>query len=352
MPSQSVIVIGALLLSGLVNTPQVQAQAGNNLAIIQPVSGTCTDGRGPTSGFFCAPLVNNESVRACATDAKGAALSQCRQTSAVTFCRARSYSAAITYQVTPSGNLAEVLCQNPVAPAGPVSASSVAVAPVRATVPAPARSAAAPAAAVPMNSVYATTVASEANPVLTLSAFGLKMTGTYTVTRNSAFFDSIYQSGGGTLTEGRIEGTLEGDVLTGYWFERPGRTAVQRECDPALAGERIYGRFTLRFSADRKSFTGLHSTCDGAPEDAYFADWNGKLTSMVPAQASAAPSGRSGGSAVAPTAPQSRGGAGARSGNPTAADRIAQQAADEAERRVGEKVRDGVRSAIDGISPF
>jgi hypothetical protein len=300
--------------------------------------------------------VNNESVRACPTDAKGAALTQCRQTSAATFCRAKSYSAAVTYQVTPSGNLAEVLCQTPAVAAG-AAAGTVAAAAAPAARPAiaPIAPALTPATAAPapMNSVYATTVASEANPNLTLSVFGPKMTGTYTVTRNNAFFDSIYQSGGGTITEGRIEGTLEGDVLTGYWFERPGRTAVQRECDPALAGERIYGRFTLRFSADRKSFTGLHSTCDGAPEDAYFADWNGKLTNMVPAQASTAQAGRNGSAAAAPASTQNRtGGGSARSGNPTAADRIAREAADEAERRVGEKVRDGVRSAIDGISPF
>jgi hypothetical protein len=352
MPYKYPALIAALLANALVYTPHVAAQNSNNSAINSPGAGTCTDGRGPTSGFFCAPLVNNESVRACATDAKGAALAQCRQTSAVTFCRAKSYGTAVTYQVTPSGNLAEVLCQTPAVAAGAVAAASAPAARPAAAPAAPAPAAPAPAAAAPMNSVYATTVSSEANPTLTLSAFGPKMTGTYTVTRNNAFFDSIYQSGGGTITEGRIEGTLEGDVLTGYWFERPGRTAVQRECDPALAGERIYGRFTLRFSADRKSFTGLHSTCDGAPEDAYFADWNGRLTSMVPAQASAAQSGRNGSAAASPATAQTRAGERTRSGNPTAADRIAQEAADEAERRVGEKVRDGVRSAIDGISPF
>ena len=76
-----------------------------------------------------------------------------------------------------------------------------------------------------------------------------------------------------------------GNVFTGYWYEAQGRTAVQRECDPARGGERIFGRFTLTFSADRKSFTGLHSTCDEAPEDAYFASWNGTLTGEVPAAA-------------------------------------------------------------------
>lgn len=134
----------------------------------------------------------------------------------------------------------------------------------------------------PESHVYATTLESGARPMLTLSKFGPDMTGTYSETQDDGFFDEIYRSGGGTLTQGRLVGTFSGDVFTGYWFERQGRTYVQRECDPAHEGERIFGRVTLRFSADRKSFTGLHSTCDTAPEDAYFASWKGTLTRTTP----------------------------------------------------------------------
>ena len=130
--------------------------------------------------------------------------------------------------------------------------------------------------------VYATSVESGAAPSLTFKQFGPEMTGTYSETQDDAFYDGIYQSGGGTITKGRLVGTFSGNTFTGYWYEDRGRTGVQRECNPPHEGERIYGRVTLRFSADRKSFTGLHSTCDTAPEDAYFASWKGTLTRIVP----------------------------------------------------------------------
>lgn len=134
----------------------------------------------------------------------------------------------------------------------------------------------------PAGYVYATSVESGAAPNLTFLQFGPEMTGVYSETQDDAFFDGIYQSGGGTITKGRLVGTFNGNVFTGYWYEDQGRTGVQRECDPPHEGERIYGRVTLRFSADRKSFTGLHSTCDTAPEDAYFASWKGTLTRIDP----------------------------------------------------------------------
>jgi len=87
-------------------------------------------------------------VRACATNAKGAALTQCQQAAAANFCRTRSYSAAAAYQVTPSGNLSEVLCGTPMVSA---AAAGLGSAPAG-----DATTAVAPAAPAPMNSVYAT----------------------------------------------------------------------------------------------------------------------------------------------------------------------------------------------------
>lgn len=338
MPIPTETLVAALLASAMMTPASAAAQQRAAAPTAAPVAATCTDGRGPTSGFFCAPLVNNESVRACATNAKGAALTQCQQAAAASFCRTQAYSAAATYQVTASGNLSEVLCRTPMA-----AAVTQAAAPAASAVPA--TSSAAAAAPVQMNRVYATRVESGANPTLTLSPFGPQMTGTYTVTQDEAFFDSIYQGGGGTITEGRIEGTLNGNVFTGYWYENQGRTAVQRECDPARGGERIFGRFTLTFSADRKSFTGLHSTCDGAPEDAYFASWNGTLTGEVPATA-AAPAQAAAGSASGKKSKKKA------PSNDTVADRLAREAADEAERATGDKVRRGVRDVIEGKLPF
>lgn len=337
MPIHTDAMFAALAVSALMIPASGQAQQRSAAPTAAPVATTCADGRGPTSGFFCAPLVNNESVRACATNAKGAALTQCQQAAAAAFCRTRSYSAAAAYQVTPSGNLSEVLCRAPV-----VSAATAA--PRQGAAPAGnAMPAGAPAAPVQMNSVYATAVESGARPTLTLSPFGPQMTGTYTVTQDEAFFDSIYQSGGGTITEGRLEGTLNGNVFTGYWYEAQGRTAVQRECDPARGSERIFGRFTLTFSADRKSFTGLHSTCDEAPEDAYFASWNGTLTGEVPA---AAPTQAATGPASDKKSKKRK------STSETVADRLAREAAEEAERAAADKVREGVRDVIGGNLPF
>jgi hypothetical protein len=343
MPNRTNAMLAALLVSAMMIPAPAEAQQGRAAPAAAPVAAACSDGQGPTSAFFCAPLVNNESVRACATNAKGAALTQCQQAAAASFCRTRSYSAAAAYQVTPSGNLSEVLCRAPI-----VAAAAQAGAAAGSATPA-----AAPAAPVQMNSVYATRVESGANPTLTLSPFGPQMTGTYTVTQDEAFFDSIYQSGGGTITEGRIEGTLNGNVFTGYWYENQGRTAVQRECDPARGSERIFGRFTLTFSADRKSFTGLHSTCDGAPEDAYFASWSGTLTGQVAAVATsqASPSGSA--TATAQTASSGkRNKNGKAPKSETVADRLAREAADEAERATGDKVRRGVRDVIEGKLPF
>ena len=325
--------LAALLASAaLIPAP---AAAQSRPAGPAPAAATCTDGQGPTSAFFCAPLVNNESVRACATSPKGAALTKCQQAAAVSFCRTRSYSAAAAYQVTPSGNLSEVLCRAPVA----MAAAGQATAPASQARPA------APAAPAQMNSVYATTVDSGANPTLTLSAFGPQMTGTYDVTRDEAFFDSIYQSGSGTMTEGRIEGTLVGNVLTGYWYEDQGRTSVQRECDPQRGSERIFGRLKLTFSADRKSFTGQVSTCDDPLDESFFGSWNGTLTGQVAASESA-PAERS---ASAPAAKKDKDKPRARD---TVADRLAREAADEAERAAADKVRRGVRDVIDSKLPF
>lgn len=338
MPIRTNAMLGALIASAVMIPATAQAQQGRAAPV--PVAAACTDGQGPTSAFFCAPLVNNESVRACATNAKGAALTQCQQAAAANFCRTRSYSAAAAYQVTPSGNLSEVLCRAPMVAA----AASQAAAPAAGAAPAMEQ-----AAPVEVNSVYATTARSGATPTLTLSPFGPEMTGTYIVTQDEAFFDSVYRVGGGTITEGRLEGTLNGSVFTGYWYEAQGRTGVQRECSPARGSDRVFGRFTFTFSADRKSFTGRHSTCDGTPS----AVWNGTLTGQVPAVA-ASQTGNSGSdTATAQTASSGkRNKNGKAPTSETVADRLAREAADEAERAARNKVRRGVRDMINGKLPF
>ena len=105
------------------------------------------------------------------------------------------------------------------------------------------------------------------------------MTGSYTINNTAADFDEIYKGGGGTLTAGRLEGSLSGDTFSGYWYETAGEGgygSVQRTCDPAKAGVLVYGRFSFTFSADRKTFTGTMSTCEDEVKGA--TEWNGTLT--------------------------------------------------------------------------
>lgn len=134
-----------------------------------------------------------------------------------------------------------------------------------------------------------------------------------------------YEYGGG-----RIEGTLSGNVLTGYWLQEdsPLNCGVQRSGTPH------FGRFTFTFNSDRTAFTGLWSDCEDAPSKT----WNGRLVRREGAAASAGATGR------AATSAQSRG-----NRQETVADRLAREAADEAEQRAREETRRGVRGLLNRV---
>lgn len=129
--------------------------------------------------------------------------------------------------------------------------------------------------------IYGTGVASGfIHPVLTIPEFGASMTATYVIDNTSADFDEIYNGGGGTLTAGRLEGTLTGNTFAGYWYEavdEGGYGFVQRTCEPQRNNERVFGPFSLTFSADRRSFTGTFTTCDGDLSEGG-TEWTGTLT--------------------------------------------------------------------------
>jgi hypothetical protein len=72
-----------------------------------------------------------------------------------------------------------------------------------------------------------------------------------------------------TLDEGRLEGTLEGDVMSGYW----GEANSDRACAAERLGTKYWGRFRFTFSAD--TFTGQWGHCEDEPTGA----WNGKRLS-------------------------------------------------------------------------
>lgn len=68
---------------------------------------------------------------------------------------------------------------------------------------------------------------------------------------------------------GRIEGTLSGNTLTGYWMQE----SSPLSCGTKQGGTQHWGRITFTFSADRTSFTGKWSDCGDAPTK----QWNGTL---------------------------------------------------------------------------
>jgi hypothetical protein len=129
--------------------------------------------------------------------------------------------------------------------------------------------------------VYATEFDDGLRPTLILSAFGPNMMGSYEKTNSDAEFKAIGGVGFGQVS-GTVRGVFAGDTLTGEWFE-PAYEAVlvQRECNPAKDGFRVHGRFEIRFSADRKTFEGKSTTCDGDPAKAS-GFWKGTLTGRKP----------------------------------------------------------------------
>lgn len=324
MSTRTTLLFTALSAIAITVSPHAMAQRSSSAPPVSaPTAASCTDGRGPTSAFFCAPLVNNESVRACATNASGNALAQCQQASAASFCRTRSYGAAAAYQVTASGNLAEVLCRTPM---------GMAAAAPPATRSAPPQVAPAPVAAGPtaIGNVYETIDWGQ----LTVTTWG-----------PSNFAATYTHDDGGTVT-----GQRNGMTIDGVWSQ----TSSAQRCDTQRGGTFYHGRMTFTFSAELDSFAGLWSYCDGVLDQT----WNGNLLSRSEAsvRASAAISGAGvrAANSMAPVATASTSANKPKKarGGDTVADRLARQAADEAERKAGDKVREGVSKALDGVLPF
>lgn len=217
--------------------------------------------------------------------------------------------------------------------------------------------------------VYATKYDGDVfKPTLQMSAFGPQMTGRYTITNPESDFERHYQGGFGAITAGRLEGSFSGNTFTGMWYEaedEQGLARVQRTCDRAQGGTRVWGPIQLRFTPDRRSFVGTISTCDKVIAELYsfeIDNWRGTLTGRAPAQTAAVPGGATTNTAGGPAAGRSSAnrtaGTGGQSTAPrqpaapreeTVADRIAREAAEAAEQRAREEARQGVNRAIDGI---
>jgi hypothetical protein len=217
--------------------------------------------------------------------------------------------------------------------------------------------------------VYATRYDGDVfKPALQMSAFGPQMTGRYTITNPESDFERHYRGGFGAITAGRLEGSFSGNTFTGMWYEaenEQGLARVQRTCDRAQGGTRVWGPIQLRFTPDRRSFVGTISTCDKVIAELYrfqIDNWRGTLTGRAPAATAATPGGATasaaGGPAAGRTSANRTAGTGGQSTAPrhpaapreeTVADRIAREAAEAAEQRAREETREGVNRAIDGI---
>lgn len=334
---------------------------------------SCTDGTGPTSGFFCVPRAQGNPVRACTTGGlSGTRLTTCRQTTADSFCRTVAFSRAAAFQVNPAGALAEVTCTGRQAQTAMVTTPAT-VAPrttAPTTTPAPTPPPPAPPT-VQQDYVYATGHTNldgsvTTKPILQVSAFGAEMTGFTTITNSAADFDSFYQGGVGTYTAGRFTGTFANNVWRGIWRENEdeqGLRRIQITCDRPDGGTRVWGQFEIRFTPDRRSFTGTMTLCDTAVADANSWDknsWKGTLTGRASASVApsvAAPTGPTPSFASSPSSspPTSRSPGTQRTSQPsqprqeTAADRIAREAAAAAEQRAKDEARQSVNRAIDGL---
>ena len=76
-------------------------------------------------------------------------------------------------------------------------------------------------------------------------------------------------SGNYAYQGGRIQGTLTGTVLTGYWSQ----TQSGQKCTNSQLGSLYWGQVVLTFGRDARSFTGRWGYCDDAPGR---TDWSGQ----------------------------------------------------------------------------
>jgi Beta/Gamma crystallin. len=142
---------------------------------------------------------------------------------------------------------------------------------------------------------------------------------------------------------GSFEGQLEPadhpvdghDTVEGYWFQQ---TSAQR-CDSARNGTHYWGRFQFNFPRQGRDFIGFYGHCEESP----LSRWNGTYVgrdAAIEAAVNAQMAGQpgmpvNGASPSTPVDAQGR-------PLPGVVERTARVAADEAERRVQDRVREGI----------
>lgn len=202
--------------------------------------------------------------------------------------------------------------------------------------------------AAPEAHAYATVGFDKIKPELVLDTLEGTVTGTYTATQSEEELDAIYRTGTYGITSGTLEGEFSGNTLTGYWYETAYNAGLQVYCDTERNGTRVYGRFVLTFSADRKSFTGLRTGCEIVP-DAYEHSYDTWTGTFLRRQAIAATPNAASAQAKADAA---RPGSPAKPGaNPVGRiiDGAARAAEDEADAKAKEAARKAARGILDRL---
>ena len=201
--------------------------------------------------------------------------------------------------------------------------------------------------------VYATDYY-DIKPELTVSAFSDAVQATYVASQSPAELQALYERGRYGVNSGTIDAQFTGNALAGYWVEDGRNVGLSVYCDTERDGTHSYGRFVLRFNADRSAFKGMRSSCDEDPDSTGYA-WDGKLVrrtaiaAIAPAKVKAPASASSAGASTSRGASSSAASRSGQSSQSNAAERLAREAGSEAERRSGDEVRKGVNRAIDGL---
>ncbi len=197
--------------------------------------------------------------------------------------------------------------------------------------------------------VYATVGFDKIKPELVLEEANGSVTGIYTATQSESELDAIYRTGTYGITSGTLEGQFSGNTLSGYWYETAYNAGLQSSCDTERNGTRVFGRFVLTFSKDRKSFTGLRTGCEIIP-DAYehsYNTWNGTLIRQQAVAASPAPGRTKAKPGTASTAKASR--KTARKAGKKPGGRIVDSAARGAEYEIDAKAEEAARKVTRGV---
>ena len=157
----------------------------------------------------------------------------------------------------------------------------------------------------------------------------------------------------GAAADGSDSGTFDGlvrpadhaadgyDTVEGYWYQ----SHASQRCASARNGTYYWGRVQLNFPIESNEFIGFYGHCDGTPLDR----WNGTYEGRDPVIAAAVDAQAAG----QPGTPISRQGADAgvrQPGSvdaqgrplPGAVERAADVAADEVERQVHDRIREGI----------